>query len=122
MTALEPIRTLIVTGQLSPEHDPNTNRLLRRMLESTGLFSVKITEEFRGATAETLSHYDLVILNYDGDFPYTGHPPVRLGASGGAGGGAGHGLRRPGRICGHARSHRRHDPRRRALSHEGRQR
>jgi uncharacterized protein len=80
MTALEPIRTLIVTGQLSPEHDPNTNRLLRRMLESTGRFRVKITEEFRGATAETLSHYDLVILNYDGDFPYTGHPPVRLGA------------------------------------------
>lgn len=79
MTEQAPIRTLIVTGQLSPEHDPNTNRLLRRMLESTGRFSVKITEEFRGATAETLSYYDLVLLNYDGDFPYTGHPPVRLG-------------------------------------------
>jgi uncharacterized protein len=73
------IRTLIVTGQLSPEHDPNTSRMLRRMLESTGRFSVKITEEFRGATAETVSHYDLVILNYDGDFPFTGRDPVPLG-------------------------------------------
>jgi uncharacterized protein len=80
MTGQGIIRTLIVTGQLSPEHDPNTSRLLRRMLESTGRFSVKITEEFRGATAETLSHYDLVVLNYDGDFPFTGHPPVPLGA------------------------------------------
>ncbi len=68
------INALIVTGQLSLEHDPKTSNLLRRLLESTGRFKVKITEEFRGCTAETLKPYDLVILNYDGDFP-TGNPP-----------------------------------------------
>jgi len=75
------INTLIITGQLSREHDPKTSHLLRRVLESTERFKVKITEEFRGCTAETLKPYDLVILNYDGDFP-TGtppHPAVALG-------------------------------------------
>jgi type 1 glutamine amidotransferase len=71
------VQVLIVTGQLSAEHDPKTSQLLRRMLESTGRFSVRITEEFRGASAETLSHYDLVILNYDGGVP--GRAPVALG-------------------------------------------
>ncbi len=79
MTAADTIRVLIITGQLSAEHDPKTSRLLCRMLESTGRFQAKTTEEFRGATAETLSHYDLAILNYDGDFPFTGHDPVPLG-------------------------------------------
>jgi uncharacterized protein len=68
------LSTLIITGQLSAEHDPKSSALLRRMLESTGRFKVRITEEFRGCTAETLASYDLVILNYDGDFP-TGNPP-----------------------------------------------
>jgi uncharacterized protein len=79
MSTKEPIQVLIIAGQLSGEHDPKTSNLLRRMLESTGRFKVKITEEFRGATAETLSPYDLAILNYDGDFPFSGHPPVPLG-------------------------------------------
>ena len=46
------INALIVTGQLSLEHDPKTSNLLRRLLESTGRFKVKITEEFRGCTAK----------------------------------------------------------------------
>lgn len=74
------IQALIITGQLSPEHDPKVNQLLRRMLESTGRFKAKITEEFRGATAQTLASYDLAIINYDGDFPFTGHPAVPLGS------------------------------------------
>lgn len=57
---------LIVTGIVTSEHDPKMNRMLRRTLESTGRFKVKITEEFRGATAETLKGYDAVLLNYDG--------------------------------------------------------
>ncbi len=80
MNTNERIQTLIITGQLSAEHDPKTSQMLRRMLESTGRFKVKITEEFRGASSETLSHYDLAILNYDGDFPFSDHPPVPLGA------------------------------------------
>jgi uncharacterized protein len=73
------IQVLLITGQLSGEHDPKVNQYLRRMLESTGRFKVKITEEFRGATAETLAPYDLALLNYDGDFPFSGHDPISLG-------------------------------------------
>ncbi len=77
----ELIHVLLITGQLSIEHDPKTSLLLRRMLESTGRFKVKITEEFRGATDETLSQYDLAILNYDGEFPGSGHDAIPLGES-----------------------------------------
>lgn len=57
---------LIVTGIVTSEHDPKLSRFIRRTLESTGRFTVKITEEFRGATAETLTGYDAILLNYDG--------------------------------------------------------
>lgn len=75
------LHALIITGQLSAEHDPKISQWLRRVLESTGRYQVKVTEEFRGTTAETLAPYDLAVLNYDGDFP-TGippHPAVALG-------------------------------------------
>ena len=57
---------LLVTGIVTSEHDPKVNGMLRRTLESTGRFKVKITEEFKGATAETLEGYDAVLFNYDG--------------------------------------------------------
>ncbi len=59
-------RVLIVTGIITSEHDPKMNAMLRRTLESTGRFEVKITEAFKGATAETLEDFDLILLNYDG--------------------------------------------------------
>lgn len=62
----EKYNILMVTGIVTSEHDPKVNHLLRRMLESTGKFQVKINEEFRGATAETLDGYDAVLVNYDG--------------------------------------------------------
>ncbi len=69
-------KVLIITGIVTDDHDPRVNAMLRRMLESTGRFEVKITEEFRGATAETLEGYDAIILNYDGKksipTPYVG--------------------------------------------------
>lgn len=72
----EKYRVLLVTGIVTSEHDPKVNGLLRNMLESTGKFEVKITEEFRGASAETLEGYDAVLLNYDGKVdvhaPYVG--------------------------------------------------
>ncbi len=72
----EVYKVLIVTGIVTDEHDPRVNAMLRRMLESTGRFEVKITEEFRGATAETLEGYDAIIFNYDGKetvaTPYVG--------------------------------------------------
>ena len=57
------IQTLIITGQNG--HDwRGTTPVLRKLLEDTGRFEVRITEEFRGAGPETLAPYDLVILNY----------------------------------------------------------
>jgi hypothetical protein len=67
---------LLITGIVTSEHDPKVNYMLRALLQSTGRFKVKITEEFSGATAETLAGYDAVIVNYDGkeslEAPYVG--------------------------------------------------
>jgi type 1 glutamine amidotransferase len=57
------IQTLIISGQTG--HDWRTvNPLLRKALEDTGRFEVRVMEEFRGAGPETLAPYDLVVLNY----------------------------------------------------------
>jgi uncharacterized protein len=57
------IQTLIITGQNG--HDwRGTTPLLRKALEDTGRFAVRVTEEFRGCGPETLAPYDLVVLNY----------------------------------------------------------
>lgn len=61
------INVLLISGRVVLEHDyKSVNDNLRLMLESTGLFKVKITEEFKGATSKTLEGYDLVLINYDG--------------------------------------------------------
>lgn len=61
------IKTLIVSGILSNEHNYVTmNEYLRTMLESTDRFDVKVTEEFNGSTEKTVCDYDLIVLNYDG--------------------------------------------------------
>jgi len=57
------IQTLIITGQNGHDWRAVTPPL-RKMLEDTGRFEVRVTEEFRGAGPETLSPYDLVVLNY----------------------------------------------------------
>ncbi len=57
------IQALIITGQNG--HDWRaTTPVLRQLLEETGRFEVRVTEEFRGAGPETLAPYDVVILNY----------------------------------------------------------
>ena len=57
------IQALIITGQNG--HDwRGTTPVLRSLLEKTGRFEVRVTEEFRGAGPETLAPYDVVILNY----------------------------------------------------------
>jgi type 1 glutamine amidotransferase len=62
-TPAKKIETLIITGQNG--HDwRGTTPLLRKALEDTGRFSVRVNEEFRGAGPETLGPYDLVVLNY----------------------------------------------------------
>ena len=59
------IRTLLITGNDVAGHDwRRVSPLLKKALEETGRFEVKVTEEPRGMTARTLEGYDLVVLNY----------------------------------------------------------
>ena len=62
-TAAPKLQALIITGQNG--HDWRaTTPVLRRLLEETGRFEVRVTEEFRGAGPEALAPYDVVVLNY----------------------------------------------------------
>ncbi len=64
---MEKIKALIVSGVLTIEHNyRESEERIRTVLESTGRFDVRVTEEFRGATMETVKGYDLLIYNYDG--------------------------------------------------------
>jgi len=57
------LQALIITGQNG--HDwRGTTPILKQVLEDTGRFEVRVTEEFRGAGPETLAPYDLVVVNY----------------------------------------------------------
>jgi hypothetical protein len=72
-------RVLVITGH---DHFHHRWRVaatrLRETLEAAGIFEVRVTEEFRGAGAETLEGYDCVILSYFGaDAP--GEPERRFG-------------------------------------------
>lgn len=59
------LEALIITGQNTASHDWRaTTPVLRKILEDTGRFEVRVTEEFRGGSAETLAPYDVVVLNY----------------------------------------------------------
>ena len=57
------IQVLIITGQEG--HDwRGTTPVMKKILEDSGRFEVRVTEEFRGGGPETLAPYDLVVLNY----------------------------------------------------------
>lgn len=76
----ERLKLLIVTGESSYEHDwPGVNNLLRAQLQATGRFDVRIIEDFRSATAETLRPYDVVLINYLGRWNYTDPQERRWG-------------------------------------------
>ena len=57
------LRVLIITGENGHDWRSVTPEL-RKSLEATGRFDVRVTEEFRGAGPETLASYDVVVLNY----------------------------------------------------------
>lgn len=61
-------RILIVTGESDlPFHDWRaTTPFIRGVLENSGRFEVRVTEEARGLTPEGLARYDAVFLNYNG--------------------------------------------------------
>jgi type 1 glutamine amidotransferase len=67
------LQVLIITGQ-NPHDWRGTTPVMEKALEDTGLFEVRVTEEFRGAGPETLAPYDLAIVNY-----YDGRPQNRWG-------------------------------------------
>ena len=61
--APQKIQALIITGQNG--HDwRSTTPVLRKLLEDTRKFEVRVTEEFRGAGPEALAPYALVVLHY----------------------------------------------------------
>jgi uncharacterized protein len=57
------LQALIITGQNGHDWRAVTP-VLRKILEDTGKFEVRVVEEFRGSGPETLAPYDVVILNY----------------------------------------------------------
>lgn len=59
------VRVLILTGRNNHEWRV-TNPYLREVLEDTGRFDVRVTEEPSGLTAETLRPYDVLVSNYCG--------------------------------------------------------
>ena len=59
----ERLQALIITGQ-NPHDWRATTPSLRKTLEETEKFEVRVVEEFRGGTPEMLAPYSLVILNY----------------------------------------------------------
>jgi len=57
------LQALIITGQNG--HDWRAAEpVLRKILEDSGRFEVRMIEEFRGGGPDTLAPYDVVILNY----------------------------------------------------------
>ncbi len=81
MIGAAPIRTLIVTGHTDIHRDWRaTTAALRTLLEQTGRFDVRVTEELRGASAATLAPHDLVVVNYFGRIePWGDGPEIRWG-------------------------------------------
>jgi uncharacterized protein len=73
-------RLLIISGENSYEHDwTGVNNLLRRQLLETGRFDVRVIEDFSSATADTLTPYDVVLINYLGRWNYTDEHEKRWG-------------------------------------------
>jgi len=68
------IQVLILTGQ-NGHNWKGTTPLLRKILEDTGKFEVRVSEEVRGAGPETFAPYDLLVLNYF----ERGRPELRWG-------------------------------------------
>ena len=65
------LRVLIISGQNSYEHDwTGVDNTLRTLLQDTGRFDVRVTEDFDHGTLELLKPYDVVMLNYSSRWNY----------------------------------------------------
>ena len=59
------IRVLVISGRNN--HDwKTTTPFLKKLLQETGRFEVRVNEEPAGITAATLESYDVLVLNYNG--------------------------------------------------------
>ena len=63
--AAEPIRALIFSGRNNHEWRVTTP-VIREILQQTGRFDVRVSEEPAGTSARTLAEYDVLILDYNG--------------------------------------------------------
>lgn len=67
LPAAAPIRTLVLTGQSDAAHDWRAGAaMLETILAATGRFSVRVNQEPRGLSQDTLAPYDLVVVHYNG--------------------------------------------------------
>lgn len=65
------LRVLIISGRNSYEHDwTGVNNMLRRQMQDTGRFDVRVTEDFDRGDLATLKKYDVVLLNYSSRWNY----------------------------------------------------
>lgn len=65
------IKVLIISGQNSYEHDwTGVNNMLRTLMQDTGRFDVRVTEDFDHGDMATLKAYDVVLLNYSSRWVY----------------------------------------------------
>ncbi|NWK98701.1 ThuA domain-containing protein [Sphingobium lactosutens] len=66
------IKLLIISGQNSYEHDwTGVNNMLRTMMQDTGRFDVRVTEDFDHGNLATLKDYDAVLINYSSRWNYS---------------------------------------------------
>jgi type 1 glutamine amidotransferase len=66
------LHLMIISGRNSYEHDwTGIDNLLRKQLQDTGRFDVRVIEDFDNATPEMLKPYDVVLLNYTGRWNYS---------------------------------------------------
>ena len=65
------LQLLIISGRNSYEHDwTGINNLLRKQLQDTGRFDVRVTEDFDYGSLPMLKAYDVVLLNYSSRWNY----------------------------------------------------
>ncbi|UVO53098.1 ThuA domain-containing protein [Sphingomonas sp. SUN039] len=66
------LHVLIISGQNSYEHDwTGVNNLLRKQMQDTGRFDVRVTEDFDEGNVAMLKKYDVVLLNYSSRWNYS---------------------------------------------------
>lgn len=65
------LKVLIISGQNSYEHDwTGVNNLLRTLMQDSGRFDVRVTEDFDHGSLAMLKAYDVVLLNYSSRWVY----------------------------------------------------